>query len=523
MITDSRTLPANHEIQADICIIGAGAAGITLAKEFINQDYKVCLLEGGGFDYETEVQALYQGEISGVPYYPLDASRLRYFGGTTNHWNGASRPLDEIDFKKRSWVAESGWPIEYSELVPYYERAQTVCELGPFAYNVEDWVTEDKPVAHLESHRLVSSIFQRSPPTRFGQAYREEIAQSENIFTLLHANVTNIETDETAGTVHRLRVASIGAERFWVLAKKYILATGGIENARLLLLSNDTQKSGLGNQHDLVGRYFMEHPVRQESAVVLPTGLNPKLYLPFKKSFQGKNINAFGFFAPSVETLKREKMLNCGVRFFDTTWENISAGKKSLKKITSALKKGSLPEEFQNHLSNVIADFDDIAMVTYRKIMGETNKLLRVAYWAEPIPNRNSRVLLSNEKDALGQNRVELQWRLGEQDKQNFMKMHQMFADELGRAGLGRLRFEFDENDSNWQSQFQGSFHHMGTTRMAHDPKKGVVDKNCQIHGISNMYIAGSSVFPTVGHANPTLTIVALAIKLADHLKAEIG
>lgn len=524
MLIDARTIPDNTNFDTDICIIGAGAAGITLAREFIGKSLSVCLLESGGFELDAETQSLYHGEVVGDRYFPLDIARTRYFGGTTNHWEGASIVFNEIDFETRDWVPYSGWPITLADLVPYYKQAQVICELGPLAYDAETWKSPDRPQVKLATDRLINTVLQ-SVPTRFGEKYREEIIQAANIKTFIYANVTDIETPDHARSVTRLRVTSLEKNPFWVRAKAYILATGGIENARLLLLSNKVQEAGLGNQHDLVGRFFMEHPVA-ETGYILPTQFNHKFYSYYSREFKdggrtGK-VKISGYMMPSESTMREERLLNCGFGINKTNWEDISEGVASLKDIIDGIKNVDLPDNFLEHLGDVIADIDDIAQVGYRKLTGKQRSILRLSYWAEQVPDPHSRVTLSSEMDQLGQNQVKLDWRLNEQDRQNIMQMHDVLAHELGRAGLGRLRLDFDGESPEWMSSLRGSFHHMGTTRIHVDPKQGVVDENCQVHGISNLFIAGSSVFPTCGHANPTLTIVALSLRLAEHLKGVI-
>ena len=525
MLIDARTIPDNTNFDTDICIIGAGAAGITLAREFIGKSLQVCLLESGGFELDAETQSLYHGEIVGDRYYPLDIARLRYFGGTTNHWQGASIVFNKIDFETRDWVPYSGWPITLADLVPYYKQAQVICEVGPLAYDAETWESPDRPQVKLATGRLINAVLQSGPPTRFGEKYREEIIQAANINTFIYANVTDIETPDHARSVTRLRVTSLEKNPFWVRARAYILATGGIENARLLLLSNKVQKAGLGNQHDLVGRFFMEHPVA-ETGYILPTQFNHKFYGYYSREFKdgdrtGK-VKISGYMMPSESTMREERLLNCGFAINNIEWKDISEGVASLKNIIDGIKDADLPDNFLEHLGNVIADIDDIAQVGYRKLTGKQHSILRLDYWAEQAPDPDSRVTLSSETDQLGQNQVKLDWRLNEQDRQNIMQMHDVLAHELGRAGLGRLRLDFDGESPEWMSSLRGSYHHMGTTRIHVDPKQGVVDENCQVHGISNLFIAGSSVFPTVGHANPTLTIVALSLRLAEHLKGVI-
>jgi FAD dependent oxidoreductase len=279
VLIDAHKVPEGRTVETEVCIVGAGAAGITLALEFVNQPFRVCLLESGSLEFDQATQSLYDGEIAGLPYTSLKAARARYFGGTTNHWNGWCRPLDEIDFQTREWIPHSGWPFGRAHLEPYYKRAQKICQLGPFNYDAEAWQTQDAPSLPLAGGRVITTVFQFSPPTRFGQLYRDEIVHARNISTYLRANVLEIEATKTGKTVTRLRVACLQGNKFWISAKFFILATGGIENARLLLASNKVYAAGLGNQNGIVGRFFMDHVNLDSGAILLSDpGVSTALY-----------------------------------------------------------------------------------------------------------------------------------------------------------------------------------------------------------------------------------------------------
>jgi choline dehydrogenase-like flavoprotein len=529
MFIDARSISKKTVINTDVCIIGAGAAGITLAREFIGQPFRVCLLESGGLEYDAETQSLYKGQNAGHPYYPLEAARARFFGGTTNHWNGACRPLDGIDFEARAWVPYSGWPFARSHLWPFYERAQTVLQLGPLKYDGASWEREDRLRAKFAGNSLDSVVFQNNP-IRFGQVYREEIRSASNVDTYLYANVLEFEANESNRAVKRLHVASLARNDFFVSARVYVLATGGIENARLLLLSNRPNRHGLGNDHGLVGRFFMDHPGSSwgQLGIIAPSKFPLSFYdaRSIAQHYSGASEKAYvyGFITPSEQTLRQQKLLNCGIKINEFPEEE-SLGVVSMRRIKNKLAKGEWPDNFWHYIANVISDIDGVTLKSVEKITGKQGapKILGIEHWTEPRPNPKSQVRLSSELDALGQQRVVLDWRLTEHDMNNVRKVFQLLATELGRSNLGRLRIDPEVCSDKWlSSMLEGSFHHMGTTRMHKDPKHGVVDPNCRVHGLSNLYVAGSSVFPTAGHANPTLTIVALALRLADHIKLKM-
>ena len=501
MLIDARIVPPGKTIETDVCIVGAGAAGITLAKEFRDQSFRVCLLESGGLEPDERTQSLYSGEIAGLPYPALTVARLRYFGGTTNHWMGWCQPLDDIDFESNDWIPHSGWPFDKSYLVPFYKRAQSILQLGIFAYEPEAWKMEETPPLPFPGDRVRTKIVQFSPPTRFGRVYRDEISQAKNIATYLHANVTEIEATENGRTVTRLHVACLQGNKFFVSARLFVVATGGIENARLLLLSNNIQKAGLGNQYDLVGRFFADHVLLKLGLILLSEpNISTTLYdppWPTEKSFMGWLI-------PSPEMLRGHKLGNFCFSLQETKWSDLLD-----------------EDDFLTSLSNVIRNLDHIARTSFTRIINRqaSPKIFKLLTMFAPTPNPESRVNLTAERDILGQSKVRLQWQLSASDKHTVRRSQEILARELGRSGLGRLMTVLEMDDTVWSSSVEHGCHHMGTTRIHIDSKKGVVDQNCKVHGLSNLFIAGSSVFPTYGYAQPTLTIVALALRLADHVK----
>jgi len=521
MFIDSRSLPDQEVIEVDLCIAGAGAAGITIAREFIGRDLRVCLLESGGLEHDEETQDLARGEVIGLPYFPLELAQCRYFGGTTNTWSGLCRPLDEIDFEVRDWVPHSGWPFTRSHLEPYYARARSILQLGPLGDDSDAWEGEGAKRWPLSDKRVKTTIFQFSPPTRFGEVYRDEFRRASTIRVFLYANVTEIETDDAAGTVSGLRVATLAGNEFRVSARCFVLAMGGLEIPRLLLLSNKRRSAGLGNTHDLVGRFFMEHP-HLESGAILPS--DPGIDIGFYDRHRVNGVVAFGALAIADEILRRDRMLNFSASLAFTVGDRYEAarrseGASSLRYLYRDFRYSRLPRDFWHHLAAVIADIDEVAIDLYGEAFGEVLPIFGLYNRTEQAPDPDSRITLSTDKDRLGLNRVRLLWRLSAFDRQSIQRAHEIIGRELGRSGLGRLRIDIEDTDTGWPESLKGGGHLMGTTRMHADPRKGVVDAQCRVHGISNLYISGPSVFPTGGYANPMLTIVALALRLADHLK----
>lgn len=510
LVASREALPADQTIEVDVCILGAGAAGITLAREFVGTRQSVCLLESGGLTPSREDQALYSGEVVGADYHALERCRLRFLGGTTNHWGGTCRPLDSIDFERRSWVPESGWPLSRDELLPYYRRAQTVCELGPLAYEVADWPSL-RPLP-TSADDLVTRLFEKSPPTRFGSRYRRDLMKAGNVTTFLHCNVVELATNDAANAVTRARVATLDGRRFEVAAKTFVLALGAIENARLLLVSKRAQPVGLGNAHDLVGRYFMEHPYVIAGSAVLSRGdWSSDLYTQHKVG----NRRLAGFLTLSPESQRENELLNFGMTLYRKGKADTS---NLLSDVVQGIEQDGETDSFSERLSAALANLADAAGDYYRDFWDED--AFHVMHWMETTPRRDNRVTLDSQTDALGMNRVRLHWNLSPDDIATMRRTYSLVGEALGRAGIGRLKVEFDEGATSFGPSQGWGCHHIGTTRMHDDATQGVVDRDCRVHGVANLFIAGSSVFPTSGAANPTLTLVALALRLADHVKA---
>jgi choline dehydrogenase-like flavoprotein len=572
MFIDARTIPMGTVLESEICVVGAGAAGIAIAREFNGGALRVAVVESGDLSPDAATQALAAGESVGQRYFALDTTRLRFFGGSTNHWGGMCRPFDDIDFEARDWIPHSGWPIGKAELRPYYVRAQDVCQLDAPERDLAYWAGLDEfPLLPLLGHRVATRFARISRLARrsFGRIYADEMRQSKNVTTYLNANVTEIETDETASTVTGLRVACLSGNRFSVRAKVYVLALGGIENPRLLLLSNRHQPAGLANQHDHVGRFFMDHP-RFVAARMIPTDKSLSVGFYDRHPVGETNLKGYLCLSPSVQ--RSERLIDVQLRIspvLDPAFmESLeSTGMSSLKYLWRHLETRLQPDDLQQHVANVLDDlttwrthfvptaplplpapevfemilesppgekshlvanlFGGIAFASFVDLTGNApiDHVEAVAR-VEPAPNPDSRVTLGRERDALGQNRVQLDWRLSALDHHSARRALEIVGAEIGRANIGRLQIarpELTSEELVWPPDTDGGYHHMGTTRMSDDAKQGVVDKNCQVHGISNLFVAGSSVFPTAGSGTPTLTVVTLALRLADHIKSRMG
>lgn len=522
MFEDFRQHEDGVVLDTDICVIGAGAAGITLACEFAVGGREVLLIESGDREADSATLALNEGAVVGEPYEPLDTVRLRFFGGTTNHWDGHCRPLDPIDFEKRPWVPHSGWPISHAELDPFYARAQPVCELGPYDYAPEHWSEALPGLIAFDPKRIANRLWQYSPPTRFGERYGPELKASRHVRVLFNANVVEIVVNEAATRVTGLRLKALDGTSGLVRPHTVVLACGGIENPRLLLASNTVMQPGLGNGNDLVGRFFMEHPHTLIAYAVPAVDIEPLKAYYYGVSAKIAAGQATLQVKPGLsEAVQRAERLPNACIDMGYGYDR-SEGYLSLRTAYDELDHGNVSEELGEALLGMVGDLGGLAGGVYRRLRHEN--VLWFGANAEQVPNPESRVLLDETRDALGSPRAKLNWQLSPEDKATTRRACRIVGEELARLGLARMRLDewLLAEDDAWQD-LTGRYHHMGTTRMSDDPKRGVVDHQCRVHGIANLYVAGCSVFATSGYANPTLTIVALAIRLADHLKTFKG
>ncbi|PMS35381.1 choline dehydrogenase-like flavoprotein [Trinickia symbiotica] len=535
MFIDTRTVDEGHQVETTVCIIGAGVAGITLALELNRMGIDTCLLESGGYKPDDETRDLYRGENVGLPYTFADGSRSRYLGGSSNCWGGWCRPLDPWDFEKRDWVPHSGWPFGLDELAPYYARTHALLKLGPNTFDPAFWEgainRPDVRRIPFVTGNVRDTVAQFSPPARFGKLYRKDLERSPFVRVFLHANAVNIETNLDGARVARIDAATLTGRRLTFVAKHYVLAAGGIENARLLLASNRTQPAGLGNGHDIVGRFFMDHPrIMSASVRFSDEWARNKLY-DIKFHYQNAAVSAHGTpissqFALTPEVLTRERLLNARVWFFSLFYGEGSAGAEALIRCKQALLKKEQPGwRLADDLETMAAHPIDTAGFLLTRLLQPRSLITDVRLQAivEAAPNPDSRVTLGTDRDALGMPRVRVAWLLDELVQRTFDRTFELVAEELRAGGVAEVKLDEPLQGREWPSGLEGTWHHMGTTRMHDSPREGVVDRHCAVHGVANLHIAGSSVFPSVGANFPTITITALALRLAERLASLLG
>jgi choline dehydrogenase-like flavoprotein len=532
MIVDVRGIPDGTTIDADVAIVGAGPAGITLANELGDAGVTVALFESGGQDYDPDVQALYAGENTGLPYYDLDVTRLRYLGGSSNHWEGMSRPLDDEDFAAHAWIPLSGWPIGASSMQGYFRKSQEILELGPYEYEADAWLRwlKNENLGTIPFDREVVGqgvwLFRKTGPVRFAAKYGDYLDKSPHITTYLNASITELVTSPSGDKIESFTISTLDRKTYRAQARIYVLAAGGIENPRILLASNKgAHANGVGNAHDQVGRYFMEHvgaPIGHlvTSSPDVPT----EFYTNFAHEFVVDGITAQAGMILRPQVREKMGLLNTIVTMETATPEGMDA----VNKIKRGVATGIMPANLTNDMITVIRNLDGIASYYYQKKIKQqlsTTDTFTLYGRAEQVPNPNSRITLSPERrDALGIPSIELNWAVTDLDIHSLHQTAVTIGQEAAKLGIGRVRVAdwLLENNPQPADIVSGGHHHMGTTRMSGDPKAGVVDADCRVHDVNNLFIAGSSVFPTGGFANPTHTLVAMALRLGEAIRSAL-
>ena len=507
MFTDFGQPGAPTAIQCDICIVGAGAAGISLALALAESGLDVYVLESGALEPDDATQALYDGESAGMENANPLGCRVRYFGGTTSRWQGWCAPLHDTDFAERAWVPHSGWPIEREDLDPYYTRAWTLCEVEPAG---EDSARDALP--QFDAEKIGVGFWHYSPPTRFGSTYRDALASAPHTTVLLNCNAIRIETDSAASRVQRIGVAALNGKTGTITARAYVLACGGMENARLLLLSDEVQSEGLGNRSGALGRFFTQH-IEVVAAQVQPT--DAAQLAEIFQQHRSESVRAHLFTAPEMQ--RSLGLLNTGFSFGNP--QAYSSGYRALSDLWHAMAAGHWPDDFGAKVHSVSSDIDSVVkdiLVT----RSNAPPYLNLTAYGEQAPNPDSRIGLSSTVDAFGLRRIRVDWRLGAADRASLRTSTLNLAEELGRMKIGRVKLAdwLVDDAAPWPQPIWAGCHHMGTTRMSRDPALGVVNADCRVHDVENLYVAGSSVFPTGGYVPPTLTLIAMALRLADHL-----
>jgi choline dehydrogenase-like flavoprotein len=567
-------------LETDLAIIGAGPAGLTIAREFFQTPTRVLIVESGQLKEEpcfTELNAVESiGEPQAVaqlrkrmefvgsncPSWSSESQtfgvRCRVLGGSSHAWMGKSTVFDDIDFAERDWVPYSGWPFGRETLAPYIDRATEALNVSPNWYDDKVWdligispPAFDRGVLKSCFWQFARSRISHRDVLRFGPEFIS--CHAPNVRVLLNSTVTRIDTNDAGGAFEALEVSSIRGKRLQVRARAAVLAASAIENPRLLLAStNRVHPNGVGNQNDLVGRFLMDHPsgtIGRFAAKDAPIILDQFGFYGIKH--RGRAYLYTHGLVLSKEVQKRERLLHCAAYMAqeyapDDPWSAlkrllhvntdqptsdlvavaVGAGLLAKGLCIRLFESNAVPQQVRNFVVDAMIKFHPNFVVREYQSQGMPHKLKGVVIngITEQIPNPESRITLSDKTDALGVPMARINWRIDDVARYSLIRLGQLLAAELPRAGLPTPVLEdWIARERTHDSDMTDTAHTSGTTRMSDDPERGVVNSRCQVHGVAGLYVAGASVFPTSGHANPTLTLVSLAMRLADQIKTDLA
>jgi choline dehydrogenase-like flavoprotein len=533
-IIDATTLNYTQEISTEVCIIGTGIAGSILAVELSSEFDQITLIESGNTAPDFQLQSLNDVEHIGIPFRKNFYNRIRQYGGACNIWPGRTMVMSQTDFNNRPWINKSGWPIKYKELNNYYNLAGKFLGINNTNhYQFEHWIKtlNLNELSLFDSNIIKPAIAIWAKKTsRFGlgSKYQRLLEDLQNVITYSNATVTELQLNDALNTIINIKAATTNNKKLIIKSKVFILACGALENARLLLVSNKQKNSGIGNENDIVGRYFMEHPKIIKGKVIL----NKKIYLPTIVGTYFSNGKIKIGFSLHEKVQKERNLLNCYTALEPQVSEDV---KKSYAFVIRAMKrllrKGYSGGRFNKkekiaEIPNMIYELPpmDLMPHSFYKYYDKLKKILLnnvtdtyvMINYCEQEPDYNSRIVLSNNKDIFGIQKIKLDWKIGSKEAMSVFEIQNSIDHQLKKLDYGFVEDIIDPFETN---SFTDASHHMGTTRMSISQSEGVVDSDCKVFSTSNLFVAGSSVFPVSGYANPTLTIAALTIRLADHIK----
>lgn len=544
------TIAAAHDLtdsalSARVCIIGSGAAGTTLACELDGRGYEVLLLEAGGLRTDGRLTDYYRGEAAAPHPDPSQFRRIG-FGGTTALWGGRCVPLDPLDFERREYLSGSGWPIGYDELARYYPKAMEYCDAGRFDFTLHGSLAHPSPTisGFAGSEVVLADRIERySLPTNFGARYRRKLHDSRNVRVVLEARCLRLVKRRGEDRIAAAQIVDRAGRRREVAADIFVLATGGIEAPRLLLLS-DEEGAGLGNRRDLLGRHYMCHFENNLGRLVPRSA---QVAFAFERTTDG--VYCRRQFRFTAAALAEHRLLNTAFRLHFPSYSDAAHGSGVMSAIY--LGKSLLLPEYRAimqqdpysppspnaaHVRNVLRGLPQVVRfagdwllrikLARRKLpytlVPHGDGSFPIEFNSEQAPRAVNRITLGSDTDAHGLRRVRIAWSLSEEEISAARRALFLLRDGINGSAAAALEYDEERLDERLRSSPPLGGHHIGSARMGSSELSGVVDGNCRVFGLPNLFLASSAVFPTSGHANPTLTIVALAVRLGAHLRAAL-
>lgn len=553
MLIDAARGALPERLETDVVVAGSGAAGIALALALAERNVSVVLVEAGGAKVSDAGQDHFRAaSILPEHHGATHLYRRRAFGGTTAIWGGRCIPFDPIDFEERAWLPHARWPIGHGEVARFYPAALALCRAGPALFSAGEALPRRPAdlVAGVPRDRLILDRIERfSEPTDFGRAYRRRLAKAPSATVILNAAVTAVTVDDDGGECRGVTARTEDGRTLAIRARRTVLAVGGLETVRLLLSHTGARSCGLGNERDLVGRFYQTHV---DGEVGHLRFLRPprEVALDYERSPEGVYCRRYIWLAPDAQ--RRERLANLNLRpnhanivdpdhrdpILSTMYlakglllpeyrSKLTSSERRVRDAFAAAGRPLLARHVHNLLANPLrtarfaADLMRRRVLATRKLPSIVPRDPRNAYPveinAEHCPDPDSRVRLGEERDRYGLPRLAIRWRFGADDRERVRRGMLVAQEALARSGAAVL--DLGAMDEQLAELRRIGGHDMGTARMGDTPTEGVVDRNGRLFGTRGLYICGAATFPTSSFANPTLTIVALALRMAEHLR----
>jgi choline dehydrogenase-like flavoprotein len=508
-----------------VAVVGGGIAGILLAHRLTDDpDCRVLLLEAGGDGIEPAMQETYEADVVGLPYTGHTEGRFRAFGGSSLRWGGGMFPFRSIDFETREWVPYSGWPIQESDLSPHYRAVQQAMGLNELPFDGRFLAAVGADAPSFEDSALVYRFAKWAPfrMRNLAATLGRTLLGRKNLRLVRGATATSVELDPEGGEVGHLVLRLRDGTRVRAVARQYVVCGGGIESPRLLLASRSVAKEGVGNRHGVVGRYFQDH-FSTFAGVFRPD--DRKRFLQWAEPYFRQGTQHSMKLELADEAQRIRQVLNGHLHFvFEAPPDSGFAYVRSLLRRRQAGSKGlgRVPP------GRLAADMFDLVRLAWRsKAAGRRGAPrgceFRVLIDTEQAPNPDSRLALTDRLDAAGMPRLGIDWRSTDLEARTLQAVADTFDGECARLGLGHVAWHPETRTQEWVQRTSDAYHHTGATRMGTDPRTSVVTRDLQVHGVHNLYVASGSVLPTNSGSGPTMTVMSLTLRLAEHLLRRLG
>ena len=507
----------------DICVVGGGVVGLVTAWALVQSQLRILVIEAGGLCDELRSQSLYDtAEFTGLKNNGVADGRFRVYGGNGTRWNGQLLPLAPAEFTQRELINDAAWPIKPHELEPYFEKIGEMLGLGDTPFDARCYKILKRQPLDLDDD-VFSVRFSKGLPWKkrnIGKYLKKTLEKSRNITVLLHANAVEIVLDEDLSLVSAIRIRSYNGRERLITANNYILAAGAIEVSRLLLASRNQMPQGVGNRHDNVGRWFMDH-ICVRAGYIVPRD-RKKLLQGIRPAYVGDVLHTPRFELTETAQLQSR----CLTAYAQITFEAYpDSAFSKLRTLFHEIQNEGVTAMSRSPFWSILHDMPDVmAGFVARTVLGLRPIPARstpvVSLVCEQKPRRESCISLADTVDAIGLPKILVNWLAGEEEKTTLLALGRLFEEQLIKSKSGTIQW-FDScnpGEAAFPAEWAGQYHHVGGARMSASPTDGVVNSECRVHGISNLYIVGNAVFPTSGCSNPTFTSMALALRLAAKL-----